>query len=73
MDKIKYVLVTRASATCYVGNCLDSIDIYYDHKKVDYKLLTGDAFSTLIELPEAYEPEKLMFLLETEHQQIGGS
>ena len=70
LDKIKYVLIANASATCPSGRCTDSVNIYYNHENINYKVLSDSYSGLLIELPQKYEPEKLMFHIVTEHQQV---
>jgi len=70
LDKIKYIKINNASTTCPSGRCWNDVKIYYNHENIVYKVLSDNYFGLLIELPEEYEPEKLLFYIETEHQQV---
>ena len=70
LDKIKYVLIANASSTCPTGRCTGAIRVYYDFENLDYEILKDNYFGFLISLPGYYEPEKLLFYIETEHKQV---
>ena len=70
LDKIKYILIANASATCPSGRCTDEVKVYYNFENLSYKVLKDNYFGLLIELPDYYEPEKLLFYINTEHKQV---
>ena len=70
LDKIKYILIANASATCPSGRCTNEVKIYYNFNNLNYKVLKDNYYGLLIELPDYYEPEKLLFYINTEHKQV---
>ncbi len=70
LDKVKYVLIANASATCPTGRCTDEVKIYYNFNNLNYKVLKDNYFGLFIELPDYYEPERLLFYIKTTHQQV---
>ena len=70
LAKIKYIRIANASTTCPTGRCTDDVKIYYNHENIEYKVLSDNYFGLLVELPDEYEPEKLIFYIKTEHLQV---
>ena len=70
LDKVKYIRINNASATCPSGRCWDEVKVYYNNENLSYKVLSDNYYGLLLELPNYYEPEKLLFYIKTEHQQV---
>ena len=70
LDKIKYIKINNASSTCPSVSCINEVKVYYNHENITYKVLYDNYFGLLLELPNEYEPEKLLFYINTEHQQV---
>lgn len=70
LDKVKYIRLNNASTTCQNITCIDEIKIYYNHEELSHKILSNNYRGILIELPNYYEPEKLLFYLDTTHLNV---